>query len=233
MRKIIKKNLHLIFIILFIVFLAAGILLKQEPTQSRKSSALYTYKVLVPVQYDYVSQIRYGLILVMDGNKRGCYTQDGELCIPVMYDSLGIVSDNSLIAAKGEKYGVIDNANRILIPFDYDDIRKEGAVYAARKGDEIFYLNEKNEKVDADTGLSDEWDGSTNTPYDWYFEGAYHSNYIVDENGNDLLGIVDSEGWQIVPCEYKHIRPSENRDIFIVTSTDDKEGAIKVIPIEK
>ncbi len=228
----IKKNLHVIFIALFIVFLAVGILSARQPTQSRKSSSLYTYKVLFPAQYDYVSETQYGLIVVRNNTYQyGCYTKDGELCIPVMYDSLTIASDNSLIAAKGEKDGVIDSANCILIPFDYDDIKKEGAVYAARKGDEIFYLNDKNEKTKTDTDFSDESDIITS--FDWYFEGNYHSNYIVDESGKELLGIVDKNGLQIVPCEYEHIRPSENRDIFIVTGIDDKEGAVKIVPIEK
>lgn len=73
-------------------------------------------KVVVPIQYDSVTDFSLGIARVEKGNKLGLVRQDGVELLPTQYDTLSHIGYGLYLAQQGDAWGVVS-----LLPFPDGD----------------------------------------------------------------------------------------------------------------
>jgi hypothetical protein len=145
--------------------------------------------------HDYNTYI--GAALLKNEGKRGLASRHGKLILPCIYDEIDYRDREILIAKKGTKWGVMDTNGMEVLPFIYSNAKYDDHNHLIH----VFYENkEKNIKgfgaVTKDGLLTKKW-------YD-KISVMYAAGYAqVTKNGK--IGIIDTLGNEILPCEYDWI----------------------------
>ena len=149
---------------------------------------------------DFMYSFDDGPIGVFDKEKDAWYyiNSSGER-VGGYYDSVqgGFCNDLGAVKSNG-KWGFIDATGAVVIPPQFDSVgqfTEDGLCYV-EEGEKIYYINMAGEKS---FELSDRYDLSFN----FHCGRAIVRSY--DENGEWCIGCIDTNGVEVIPCQYYHI----------------------------
>jgi hypothetical protein len=130
----------------------------------------------------------------------GYIDTDEEIVIQPSYDSAGVFDNGVAIVKKGEKYGLVGKDGHEVLRCEYQSIdHTDGGGY-------ILKLSSK------EWGAADQYGKVTLTPN--YLEIKESSNGLLLVNRSGSWGILNPEGYTLVPFEYEEILQKE--DYFLL-----------------
>lgn len=234
-------------LILFVLFFLFHYLENVSPNIGiRPTSTRYTYEVLLEPQYDKITFFyEEGAITFSQNNKHGCFFVGKGEIIPAMYSHLAYHPLDELFTASiGTTFGAVDINNQIIIPFEYDDIyylgyRNGKVLFKVKKNSELYYIDDQNKKVEDEINEADFVKIKRN-PKSWFLERTVYKkqeffiNSLVEDDTIIRYGVTDSDGRQIIPCEYLQFQADLYVEkILFVTDLKNKQGVIRIVPLEK
>lgn len=125
--------------------------------------------------------------------KWGYINNKGEVIVEPQFDNASVVQLNRAVVQKNGKVGAIDMNNELLIPFEYDKItiRQDSLIQLFKKNtsNETYLLNNNGRQL---------------------LQDKYLKTRSLKENKriaiqNKKYGVLDSLGYEIIPCEYDSI----------------------------
>lgn len=228
----------IIVIILFTVFS------EHDSEVIRPPSTRFTYEIILEPIYDDILDVKYNAIRFKKDGKLGCFIVGKGEVIPAMYDMLTYHRIEDIFTARiDDGRGAIDMENQIIIPFEYEYIRYMGRksgrkIFQVKKDGSLYYIDGQNNRVEDEIEPSDF--PNTEVPKKfWFLERTVYTkqqffiNTLVDEDGSQRYGIGDSDGKQIIPCDYLHFEAAFDERMMIVTGFDNRKGVIKIVPLQQ
>lgn len=227
-----------IIIILFAVFS------EHDSEGIRPPSIRFTYEIILEPIYDDILDVKDNAIIFKKDGKLGCFIMGKGEVIPAMYDD-GLAYhriEDIFTAYIGDKGGAIDMENHVIIPFEYEYIRYMGSkaghkIFQVKKDGSLYYIDGQNNRVEDEIEPSDF--PNTEVPKKfWFLERTVYTkqqffiNTLVGEDGSQRYGIGDSDGRQIIPCDYLHFEAASDERMMIVTGFDNRKGVIKIVPLQ-
>ena len=235
-------------------FLANEILINAfEQKIAVKNNSVLT----MPEDYDNIARLGNGLLLVSKNELFGCVNQIGTVIIPLKYKSL-TYHNNLLIAVcyddtdEAYKRGVLDFQENQIVPFNQqiDEIKIESEIILYKQDwhwgaytfqgkiicepiyDHIVYVANNLIKV----GM----DGKDYESYnDYYWEDGERYDF-TNYNEYSIInwGLIDNNGNEILPLEYRTIADKVNKGLVEIRSNKrigyvDVTGQILLEPIYK
>lgn len=178
-------------------------------------------QIVVPCgTYDEVKECVGGLAQVKKDGKWGCIDAEGKEVISVKYDSVGEVTDGMVKVELNGEYGYLNTAGQEIVPCGkYSKLGDFSDGLATANGNGYFgYIDTTGAEVlsckgyvsisDFEHGFAEVATSSSTT----IINGVYRSNRTV--------GLIDTEGNVVIPCEYNSIkRYEENYEAQVFQAT--------------
>ena len=167
--------------------------------------------VLLPPQYDYIIREINHYVILKNSDKFALYDKtNGKEIFPCKYDNISIIGEKEgqntyLLLMINNYWGVADSKGKIILPLEYDNINVLGDIFQVRKEGENFLYNNRGEKL----------------PVKKYEIVEWLNPYKVRMNGK--WGVIDSTGYEIIPCQYDNVMYQRNIDAIIAVN-DNKYG---------
>jgi hypothetical protein len=194
-----------------------------------------TGKIVVPIEYipntfDYNSAFHSGVVAVSQNNKWGFVDTTGKVVIPLKYDFAWGVFDSLVAVQKNGKWGFIDLNNSVVIPIEYDSPffpEFHEGIAAVEIKNRIGFINKENKKITefkyyslcpASYGLKMKNGVSARvriTVANYKFENGY----ATVQNKDCKMGLIDSNGNEIVPLEYNNVWLDKDGNIKVSDGT--------------
>jgi hypothetical protein len=181
-------------------------------------------KTLIPLIYDTVESFSNGLAWVTQNNKYGFIDKTGRIVIPIQFGDAD--SFNQLGFSKVRirndigPQGLIDKTGKEIIPIKYDNI------YNYRNNLGIVQLNNKFGLFNINT--QKELTPINYDSMDFIWEKGdpeTQNENLIQVSNQELVGLIDNNGKQILPVSYISISSFEN-NLAVVSTTDKKRGVI-------
>ncbi len=153
-----------------------------------------TGKLVIPMEYDYVSDYRGGYSVVLKDGRWGLIDMDGDIVVPIEYDDIIIGNllnndNNGLVGVvKNNKMGFFDvNERRVAIPLIFDETNgvhfSEGWA-VVNKGKKEIYIDQSGKTISPE-----EWDTA------WDFDNGIavvskDGIYFVVDKAFDVLDTI-------------------------------------------
>lgn len=102
-------------------------------------------------KYKEIQPFRHGYAVVGDGKKFGLCDVKGNLIIPIKYDEVGTFNDPYLehaLVRQDSLYGLCDKAGKETVKCVYNEINFNGETMKVKRGNEEFYIDYNDNKVD-------------------------------------------------------------------------------------
>lgn len=155
-----------------------------------------TGKVAVPMEYEESRDyFREGLAAVKKGGKWGYVDTSGREVIPPLFDEAGSFYEGLAWVGQNNKFGYIDRTGTVTIPIQYDVVSnfQDGMASVDKEGKTQLIDRSGNEV-------------SLGADYDYVLGFSEGLGIVVNEEyGDDLYGIIDLSGKEIVQPKYDHI----------------------------
>lgn len=173
--------------------------------------------------YDEVKECVGGLAQVKKDGKWGCIDATGAVVIPLRYDSVGAVTDGVVKVELDGECGYVNTLGQEIVPCGkYRKLGDFSDGLATANGDGFFgYIDTTGAEVlsckgyvsisDFEHGFAEVTTSSSTT----IINGVYRSNRTV--------GLIDTEGNVVIPCEYNSITRHEGNyeaQVFRATKND-------------
>ena len=107
-------------------------------------------KLIIPVEYDDISDLKNGLLLAQKENQWGMIDLQNQIIIPFDYDKIRYFNNDLALVNKKNKIGYINIKNEMVIAFQYDynlfgDFNNGLAL--VKKDGKFGFINKKNEII--------------------------------------------------------------------------------------
>ncbi|MDB5227980.1 MAG: repeat protein [Bacteroidota bacterium] len=184
----------------------------------QKKTASYDYfygavdktgKLIIPVQYTYLGNLRDGLMNFKGENKKfGFINKENKVVIEPQYVNMGYFSNGLAPASlsEGALYGYINKENKFVVEPKYEDAETFYNGYAeVYKHKKSYSKNNYSTSASKDEIVLIDTTGKEITD-------TYESISLRKDGGifmvkkNDKYGLIDSTGKVILPVEYKEIK---------------------------
>lgn len=179
---------------------------------------------------------------VKQGKLWGIIDEAGREVVSPKYEEIGFFSENIASAKFNGKYGVIDIKGNIVLPFTYKDIEffHSGIAYARMdtqhgyinsQGDFVLELSSKqstypcyqNKFIPVRNGnsLKSDWSIYSNkgdlliSSLKYFLVEPFSEGYAPVWNKKDKWGLINTQGEEVIPCEYEEIIPVFNNCLFL------------------
>lgn len=184
-------------------------------------------KVLVPLQYDRITNVGDNVLLVAKDNKKGLLGLDGQVILPQVYDD--IHNDSTYYKVrKNNRFGVVNERGAIIYPVVYNELNR---VILTESYNTPFLLAVKDGKkgiLDVSTGKA-----RLDFLYDDLIGTRRKGNNGVETFNNALIavkdgkyGMIETDGDVLLPFEY------ENMDylntVLVIAVKGGKYGVINI-----
>ena len=206
--------------------------------------------VVVELKYDMVNYFKDGLAMVATGEgddrKYGYIDTEGNAVIDEIYDDAGSFVDGIAAVQSGIMWGLIDKSGSWVVPPRYELINRiDTGLFVVREPSVPQIVNENGDFIDIVTNGKTYKDGAPVLKVEIPF-GDFNMINFLDEsgsftgingvdsgiggeeffvkNGSGMLGIIDTQGNEIVPPIYETITPSEDDSGIIRAGKDGKFG---------
>ncbi len=183
-------------------------------------------KKLLPFEFDYIDIVeRCSLLSLFKDTLIGFADRSGNIIVPLIYDNSIYDGDGPIFATRGHivvrkdgKYGVIDTTGRVVVPLKYS-------------GDYI-YLDYKEPFI-----YLDNYSDGQYTEYLIRYNGDtviiaedvyYMSDGIIRVRKDNLYGLYDTTGREIVKCQYDVFNSIPYNGLYSVR----KDGHWKLIDLK-
>ena len=183
-------------------------------------------KKLLPFEFDYIDIVeRCSLLSLFKDTLIGFADRSGNIIVPLIYDNSIYDGDGPIFATRGHivvrkdgKYGVIDTTGRVVVPLKYS-------------GDYI-YLDYKEPFI-----YLDKYSDGQYTEYFIRYNGdtviiaedvCYMSDGIIRVRKDNLYGLYDTTGREIVKCQYDVFNSIPYNGLYSVR----KDGHWKIIDLK-
>ena len=174
------------------------------------------------LNYDKVCPFHDGRAIVEKGGKYGVIDKQGNEVIPCKYNLIRDYSDGvAIVREQDDKFGVVDIQGNLIFQCKCD-------VMADFSDGVAFVGKNYEEKMEIKYGVIDK-KGNVVTSYKYNFAdtGKFNNGIAIVGNQFDnysAWGIIDKQGNEMLPCEFKEIKISE--DIAILIDRNKKYCAI-------
>lgn len=153
------------------------------------------WKLILDTEYTNISRIldndSEDIYLIASKNGQYGVIRNKNIEINFAYQSIGYNKDTNLYAVqRSGQYGVVDINGKVIVPIEYKSISFNGMYIFAKSYTDEVYFNTKGEKVE--------------NRYMAMMETEDENAYIT-VNKENLYGIINSEGEEIVKNEYLYI----------------------------
>ena len=153
-------------------------------------------KMVIPLKYKDAGNFINGFAKVStDFWKQGMINTKGEEIIPCMYPSVDVIGKNGLhkVTDTIGNIGCFNESGEMVYPCEYSNIAflKNGNIYFAKRGKGKFIRTTKNDTI---------W-------LNQYREIDFNMNDTLAKVRNDqnLYGLIDMNGIEVIPCEYRFL----------------------------
>jgi hypothetical protein len=186
--------------------------------------------VIVPANFDEITELFQDIYLVKNGNDYGLYSYKGDIILECMYDNISLLDPyNKLVLVKEEtKVGLANQNGKFVLPIIYTEIGTtsltgldtgmEESIFIL--GDCIsvkFYGKYGIMSITGEEIIPPEFDSIGYIKRTKNEEGEYLETFLelyeldaVVVGRNGLYGAVNRQGEFVYPCEYKDIYFDEN-----------------------
>ena len=169
-------------------------------------------KELLPFEYDYIQTIDgCNLLAIFKDTLMGFAKRDGHIVAPLQYNS-DIYGDGQiwssrglLVAQRDGKFGIIDTNGRTVLPFKYDDY-----LYICSDAPFVYVDNYSFSDGTRSESLI-RYNGDTVITAGDVF---YLADGVVRVTRNGLGGLFDTNGREIVKCQYKYFGNSPSNGLY-------------------
>lgn len=168
-------------------------------------------KKITSFKFTQGSDFNQGLAIVSFDNKKGFINLNGDIVYSDECSFLGNFRKGLSLKGKIGKYGMIDRSFNEIIPAIYDTIifSHGNFIIANQSGQKVIY--NMNGKVLAGKD---------------YDEKHPANAYFIRVNKGDKKGLMDKNGNEIVPCEYKYVYTLQVSEGIASYQVDKKYGYI-------
>lgn len=158
-------------------------------------------QVVVPFEYDYISDFSGGLAKVEKNKKYGLVDINGKLIIPIMYESLYHCENSGWpkpVKING-KAGAINRQNKLVIPATYRfiDCFYNGLAIVADAKEETYGMMDSTGKMLIPFGIYQDL-------------SAEFNNGLALAKKNDRWGYINKAGKEVIPFVYEDAFPFSN-----------------------
>ncbi len=181
----------------------------------------WTGKVVIPAEYEGVSDFSEGFAAVYKNNKWGYIDKTGKEVVPFSYEAAQSFSEGLAAVMKNGKIGFVDADGKEVIPCAYSN-SAEGfsqGLAAVEKGGKWGFIDKTGEVV-----------------IDFTYDGAYSfSEGLAAVEKNGKMGFIDKTGQEAFPFEYDYVYPFSEGLAMVAKNNKggyvDKTGEL-VIPLQ-
>jgi len=193
-----------------------------------------TGREVIPARYDDARSFHEGLACVMLDGKWGYVDRNGHIVIKPQYDRADDFSEGLAAVGVGPPgagaFGAVDCKGRVMVPFQYDNISSfHGGLAEVHKGRHFGYVDRtgrtvipvtlrattafKNERAVVETSertcavIDTTGRILTSRPYKESF--WEYSDGRLAMQADEGWGYVDEDGKEIIPCQYRYVKPFE------------------------
>ncbi len=148
--------------------------------------------MVIPVQYDSVSNFKKGFAAVKKKRLWGVINTKGEVIIPIKYNVVRLTDTCFFIVATKNKWGLADTANGLAVPVEYAFIKYLFSDVFAVFSPETATGKEKTKQTDADRmnwGPSGKW-GAVNSRGQTIMPSVYDAIERINNNLAKAINII-------------------------------------------
>ncbi len=183
-------------------------------------------KKLLPFEFDYIDIVeRCSLLSLFKDTLIGFADRSGNIIVPLIYDNSIYDGEGPIFATRGHivvrkdgKYGVIDTTGRVVVPLKYS-----GDYMFLDYKVPFFYLDKYSD------GQYTEYFIRYNGDTVIIAEDVYYlSDGIIRVRKDNLYGLYDTTGREIVKCQYDVFNSIPNNGLYSVR----KDGHWKLIDLK-
>lgn len=173
-------------------------------------------KIIVPCQYDYVSQLHAGYGYAEKEKNYALIDSTGKILTGFSYTNMGINFHGLIEVSKNELRGAINTEGKEIVPCEFDDLEICGNFICVLKGKKSGVFNRygkailpvQNEEVYADLSVN-----------------------LVRVKINGKYGCMNSRGEMVIPANYQQL--GDIRDVSNEPGSIDLSGLISLMGVKE